>query len=84
MKMIFYFFLLCLFLVVGFSACESNKKETSTEPVVLDDDYVSVVIYDSCEYIISGHGSHRWGSHKGNCVNPIHSKETFDLSFCSH
>lgn len=74
MKIFAYFTFFCLFLIVGFSACESNKKEISTEPPVLSDDYVDIVIYDNCEYIIAGQGSHRWGSHKGNCKNPSHIK----------
>ena len=35
---------------------------------------VEVVSYDSCEYIVTGYGNARWGSHKGNCKNPIHYK----------
>lgn len=28
--------------------------------------------YDGCQYIIEAAGSSTWGSHKGNCNNPIH------------
>ena len=27
---------------------------------------------EGCEYILIGAGNNRWGSHKGNCKNPIH------------
>lgn len=27
---------------------------------------------EGCEYIVTGSGSSQWGSHKGNCTNPIH------------
>lgn len=27
---------------------------------------------DGCEYIVVGSGQNRWGTHKGNCSNPIH------------
>jgi len=32
---------------------------------------------DNCQYIVVGIGTGRWGSHKGDCTNPIHqSKDT--------
>lgn len=27
---------------------------------------------EGCEYIVVGFGHNRWGTHKGNCSNPIH------------
>ena len=27
---------------------------------------------EGCQYIVVGFGNDRWGSHKGNCSNPIH------------
>jgi hypothetical protein len=33
----------------------------------------SIYIIDSCEYVIFYGGSSTWGSHKGNCNNPIHA-----------
>ena len=29
---------------------------------------------EGCQYIVVGAGNDRWGSHKGNCSNPIHNK----------
>jgi len=29
---------------------------------------------EGCQYIVVGAGNDRWGSHKGNCSNPIHKK----------
>ena len=29
---------------------------------------------EGCQYIVVGIGGSRWGSHKGNCTNPIHKK----------
>ena len=29
---------------------------------------------EGCQYIVVGFGKDRWGTHKGNCSNPIHSK----------
>ena len=31
-----------------------------------------VYTLEGCEYIVVGNGNGRWGSHKGNCKNPIH------------
>jgi len=31
---------------------------------------------EGCEYIVVGVGNALWGSHKGNCKNPIHQKES--------
>lgn len=28
---------------------------------------------EGCQYIVVGFGTQRWGSHKGNCTNPIHN-----------
>jgi hypothetical protein len=72
MKIIAYISLSILFLTVGFSACNQKPVDSNKEPRVLSDNYVEVVIYDSCEYIVAGHGNNRWGSHKGDCKNPIH------------
>ena len=36
--------------------------------------YVREYTYESCEYIVVELGSSKWGSHKGNCKNPIHKK----------
>ena len=34
----------------------------------------SIYIIDSCEYIVFHNGNASWGSHKGNCKNPIHNR----------
>ena len=31
-----------------------------------------VYTLEGCEYIVAGAGKTQWGSHKGNCKNPIH------------
>lgn len=72
MKIIAYLSLISFFLIVGFSACDQQKVDT--KPKELPDGSVRIVTYDSCEYIVVGGGHSRWGTHKGNCINPIHSK----------
>ncbi len=71
MKYLGIFFLICFTSLVLISGCEPQKKSVE-KPTQLDSTNVRTVIYDSCEYIVVGSGSHRWGSHKGNCSNPIH------------
>ena len=74
--LLFVFILLSLTMTtIMFSGCNTAQKK---EPRVynidsLDCDYVVYVI-DSCEYIIFNSGSSTWGSHKGDCSNPIHLK----------
>ena len=31
---------------------------------------------EGCEYVVVDNGSAKWGSHKGNCKNPIHHTST--------
>jgi len=30
--------------------------------------------HEGCEYIVVNAGDQQWGTHKGNCKNPIHEK----------
>ena len=59
-------------LMVG---CSSREKQKEVNVYDIDSlkhlDY-SIYIIDSCEYIVYYSGSSSWGSHKGNCKNPIH------------
>ncbi len=75
MKLLPYIPITLFFLFLGFTACNQKQVENK-EPQILSEDYVNVVIYDSCEYIVAGAGTNRWGSHKGNCKNPIHKNDT--------
>ncbi len=36
--------------------------------------HTQIYSYEGCEYIVVGFGESRWGTHKGNCTNPIHNK----------
>ncbi len=49
-----------MFAMVG---CNANKPPLDIEVIELD----------GCQYVVSFRGSHsNWGTHKGNCKNPIH------------
>ncbi len=60
-------------LLVGCTSREKQKEISVYDVDTLDTEY-SVYIIDSCEYIIFYGGSSTWGSHKGNCSNPIHNR----------
>ena len=71
-------FLLGMILITLVS-CEEQKSQIE-EPIGLrqksDEHYKNVTefTYGGCEYIRVGYGQNAWGSHKGNCTNPIHKK----------
>lgn len=53
----------------------TNKSELKLDntAVYYDQNYVTYTL-EGCEYILVGIGNNRWGSHKGNCKNPIHNQ----------
>lgn len=76
---------LLLVLIIGIAlglfliSCDEQPK-VKEQPIGLrqksDDRYRNVTefTYGGCEYIKVGYGQSAWGSHKGNCINPIHKK----------
>lgn len=62
------------------ASCEEQQeiKQGPQEPIELSKDnenYYNRVVeytYEGCDYIKVGYGKSIWGSHKGNCKNPIH------------
>ena len=88
MKLIAYLSLFTMFILVGFSACNAERKdpvapqekrmELDTLSQYRDQNY-QIYTLEGCEYIVYGIGPQRWGSHKGDCKNPIHSKDTKEL-----
>ena len=86
MKLFAYLAFLCMFLIVGFSACEADKKDPlapKEKRMELDtlsqyrDQHYKIYTLEGCEYIVYGIGDNRWGSHKGDCKN--HQTETKQL-----
>jgi hypothetical protein len=57
----------------GPKAPESKRMELDTNSRYYDQQY-KVYTLEGCEYLVVGSGDLRWGSHKGNCKNPIHCK----------
>ena len=69
-------------MLVTISGCSNEQpktKQITQEPKVLTKDTenyyqrVTEYTYEGCEYIKVGYGQSIWGSHKGNCKNPIHT-----------
>jgi hypothetical protein len=67
-------------LVTSCSQMDANQPNKSTNPEVIPLDNTSdtytqqykIYTLEGCEYIVVGLGDWKWGSHKGNCKNPIH------------
>lgn len=93
MKETFLTVLLILFAVpIVFHSCEdgNNTKAPESKRMVLDstsqcyDQSYKVYTLEGCEYVVSGWGNSRWGSHKGNCKNPIHqTPDTTENNYCN-
>jgi len=56
-------------LIVGLVA--SSQEEVVIEEIP----NIKECTYQGCEYIQVGLGTRAWGSHKGNCKNPIHKQQ---------
>jgi hypothetical protein len=56
----------------GSKAPDSKRMELDSTSQYYDQNY-KVYTLEGCEYIVVGYGNTRWGSHKGNCKNPIHN-----------
>lgn len=68
---------------IGFE--KKDEPNTVSQPVVIKelgtsngryDRYYQIYTLEGCEYIVVSPGSSHltWGTHKGNCKNPIHNK----------
>lgn len=70
-----------IFLVITSCDTENRVKAPETKRMELDttsqyfDQQYRVYTLEGCEYVVVGVGNNRWGSHKGNCKNPIHNKD---------
>jgi len=53
---------------------ESQQKKNilPKEPPIKELQEYKIFTLNGCEYIVVGTGQYRWGSHKGDCKNPIH------------
>ena len=51
-----------------------RRLELDSSSEYYDQNY-RVYTLEGCEYIVGGSGQTQWGSHKGNCKNPIHKQQ---------
>jgi Tfp pilus assembly protein PilE len=66
--------------IIAIQSYESQQKKNTLpkEPMELQQEsdkyYLNYKTYtlNGCEYIVVGTAQFRWGSHKGDCKNPIH------------
>jgi hypothetical protein len=64
--------------LISLTSCDKTISEQIENPIELrqksNDRFKNVTefTYGGCEYIKVGFGENTWGSHKGNCENPIH------------
>lgn len=70
---------LLLTLVIGLTivSCEEPNVERKDTGIIYTDagDEVEEVVIDGCQYIGQFDGYNTdWGTHKGNCNNPIHKQ----------
>jgi hypothetical protein len=70
-----------LFAMVSCKPEDVQRRKADLESRELDpnSEYYSkqyeVYTLEGCEYIVVGVGKYQWGSHKGNCKNPIHQTQ---------
>ena len=72
--------ILTISLVFLLGSCVDPKERPTTNPHRMELDNTSqyydqnykVYTLEGCEYIVVGVGNTKWGSHKGDCKNPIH------------
>jgi hypothetical protein len=57
---------------------DPNRTELDNTSEYYDQHY-KVYTFEGCEYIVINSGSSKWGSHKGNCKNPIHQSENPEI-----
>ena len=61
--------------LMSLNSCNPSPKEKVIEVTNYD-----IYTLDECEYVRFGHGNFSWGSHKGNCSNPIHKGQSSDVN----
>jgi hypothetical protein len=73
-------FVMILGFLLGMALISCEEKKEPEIVIELSKDSknhsknVDEYTYQGCEYIAVGPKNRRWGSHKGNCKNPIHKK----------
>lgn len=65
----------------GASQSQYKKPQPRSKELSKDAEYYNLQVeeytYEGCEYIRIDNASAAWGSHKGNCSNPIHETQRY-------
>ena len=71
---VFIISMMIMTMMVGCYGRQKQKEVGVYNVDTLSHTNYSIYIIDSCEYVIFYGGSSTWGSHKGNCSNPMHNR----------
>ena len=71
-----------LLLITSCQSIEERQEEVKAHRSrILDSTSVNyelryrIMALDDCQYILVSQANHGWGSHKGDCTNPIHKQK---------
>jgi len=78
--------ILCALVILLVTSCNVKQEKTDVVSDVIPHNELNnnsryynqqyeVYTLEGCEYIVVGFGKEKWGSHKGNCKNPIHKTQ---------
>jgi hypothetical protein len=70
------FIILPTFILISLNSCNPSPEKKLNKPDVIEVTNYAIYTIDGCEYVKAGHGNFSWGSHKGNCSNPIHKGQS--------
>ena len=65
--------------LISLNSCDPSPEDKLNKPNVIEVTNYGIYTLDGCEYVKFGHGNFSWGSHKGNCSNPIHKGQSYDV-----
>lgn len=71
---LFLIFTSILVVITGCNNAQKLKEVHTSNVDSLPNANYSIYIIDSCEYVIFHNGNATWGSHKGDCENPVHNR----------
>jgi hypothetical protein len=63
-------------ILISLNSCNPSSEKKLNKPNVIEVTNYGIYTLDGCEYVKFGHGNFSWGSHKGNCSNPIHKEQS--------
>ena len=77
MRLLLVVTILLVMIILLFVSCIKERPNTKQMDFVMEGNSsygnkATTIIIDSCEYVFVPFNNASWGSHKGNCKNPIH------------